>query len=130
MEDIQYRISKITFYFMLTVAIFFDVIQVGLDFIPLLGWIASSMVALVAFLTYFLWFKMRGIGFMEKFGAKKLIAYAVIPLLECFISFIPGLTVMVIMTYSIVKTEDKLEEAGILTQKMREKISGLIENRV
>ena len=48
---------------MISVALFFDTIQFLLEFIPILGQILSSLIALVAFGTFYLWFKMHGLNF-------------------------------------------------------------------
>ncbi len=120
--EYKYRIDRTTFWVMLSVALFFDLIQLGLDFIPILGWIISSVVSVFAFLTFFVWFKIREVGFFTKFGIKKLMTIVVIPLLELVFSFIPGLSVMVILTYSFVKIEDEADRKEIMSRETQIKI--------
>lgn len=55
-----------TVFLMVGTAIFFDTLQIILDFIPFVGWILSPLVSLIASFTFFLWFKMKGVKF-DKF---------------------------------------------------------------
>ncbi|MCK4918419.1 MAG: hypothetical protein KAS02_01380 [Candidatus Pacebacteria bacterium] len=152
MGNYTYRINKISLGFMLSVAVFFDLIQIVLDIIfplltspahliPIIGnmaaggifilsWSASSLLSIIAFLTFWLWFKIKGVGFLERFGIKKLLTIFILPLLELTFSFIPGLTVMVLLTYSFVRTEDELDKKGIIDKNQREKIGDFIKGHV
>jgi hypothetical protein len=128
--EYKYRIDKITLWFMLSVALFFDLTQICLDIIPIVGWILSSLLSIFAFLTFYVWFKIRDIGFLTKFGVKKLLVVIVIPLLELFISFIPGLVVMVLLTYSVVKLEDEADRKKIMSRETQRKIGGMLRKNL
>ena len=121
-ENYKYRIDKTSLSLMLAVAGFFDLIQLGLTFIPFLGWIISSLIAVLAFLTFYLWFKIKNVGFMTKFGVKKIAAYLVVPLVDAVLSFVPGLTIMVLLTYSFVKAEDEADRLGIMSHETQEEL--------
>lgn len=121
MSDYNYRISKIDYYLMLGTAIFFDLIQAGLDLIPFIGWIASSIIALIAFLTFWLWLKIKGIGLFDK-GLRMISLWVITPILEATFSFIPGLTVMIILTYYIVRVDDELDRKNILSKEKQDQL--------
>ena len=106
---------------MLGTAIFFDSIQIGLDLIPFIGWIASSFVALIAFLTFWLWLKIKGVGLFDK-GLRMIALWAITPILEATLSFVPGLTIMIMLTYIIVKADDELDRKNILSREKQEQL--------
>lgn len=56
-------LSNITIAFMIAVALFYDAIQAFINLIPFLGQILSSLIGLFAFLTFYLWFKLKGLNF-------------------------------------------------------------------
>lgn len=56
-------LDNITIAFMVSVALFYDVFQALIQLIPFLGQILSSLIGVFAFLTFYLWFKMRGLNF-------------------------------------------------------------------
>ena len=121
MSDYNYRISKIDYYLMLGTAIFFDLIQVGLDLIPFIGWMVSSVIALIAFLTFWLWLKIKGVGLFDK-GLRMMVLWVITPILEATLSFVPGLTIMIILTYYIVRADDELDRKNILSREQQKKI--------
>jgi len=100
------RISKITAGFLVIVAIFYDVLELGIDWIPGIGQILSFFIDLFAIMHFTLWFKLKGL----KMGSPKKIARYWLPmLLELlpipFIDF--GLTTLgVILTVGITWVED------------------------
>lgn len=53
-----------TFILMLIVALLFDGIQILLQFIPIAGQILGSVIGLLAFMTFFLWFALKGTRFL------------------------------------------------------------------
>ena len=71
-----------TVVFMIVVAIFFDALQIILDFL-LMGWI----VTIFASMTFWLWFKLNGISFMRPkrlAGSLGVILIDIIPVLGWF----------------------------------------------
>lgn len=81
-----------TIIFMMTVAIFFDVMQWLLAFI-LMDWLVS----IFAYLTFFLWFKIKGISFMKP---RRLLVAGTSFILEIipFVAALPALTGAVVIT--------------------------------
>ncbi|MFH0846352.1 MAG: hypothetical protein V1851_03085 [Patescibacteria group bacterium] len=126
--EYEYRISKTSFYLMLGTAIFFDLIQAGLDIIPVLGWILSSFVALIAFLTFWLWLKIKKVGIFDR-GLRMIMLWIITPFIEATFSFIPGLTFMIISTYFIVKADDELDKKGILSKEKQEKLGKILSKK-
>ena len=95
------KISKITMWAMIVVALFFDGLQFGADllnFIPFVGfilaWTITSGVSIFAFLTFFLWFHLAGMKFDSKIAASTVGAF--------FIELIPVLNALPAWTLSIV----------------------------
>ena len=126
MEKYNYRINKISYGLMLGTAIFFDLIQFGLTFIPFIGWIISFYISFMAFLTFWLWFNLKNVGIFDK-GLKKIILWLVGPLLDASFSFVPGLTIMIILTYKIVRLDDELDRKNILSKEKQEKIGEFLK---
>ena len=118
-EEYQYRLTKIDYGCLLFTAIFFDSTQALLDIIPLIGWIASSFVALIAFMTFWLWLKIKNVGIFDK-GVRMLATWAITPILELTFSFVPGLTVMIMITYYIVRADDELDKRKILSREKQD----------
>lgn len=56
-------LSKITIILMIIVALVFDGIQLLLQLIPILGQILAFLISVFAFLTFYLWFKLKGLHF-------------------------------------------------------------------
>ncbi len=101
------KISGATATFMGITAGMFDFLQGVLNF-AIIGVVMSSLVSIVAWLTFFLWFKFHDVGFFEG-GVRKLITMGVaffieiIPILNTFSTW----TVAVLLLIAIVWSEDK-----------------------
>lgn len=96
---------------MLGVAIFFDVFQMFLNFI-IIGMILNPiLVTPFASLTFYLWYKMRGVGLSD--SAKRFAVYVAGFLLELIpiLNTLPGLTLSTALMIVIVRAEDKVENA-------------------
>lgn len=90
------RISKTTFWLMVGVAIFFDLIQIILTLLAV-GIVADSLITVVAGLTFFLWFKLKGVQFNN---SKKILTAGGSFLVEAIpvLNVIPTWTISVILT--------------------------------
>ncbi len=64
-DEKQPQISTVAAYALVAVSIFFDLIELLFDFIPVVGWIANIFVDIFAGLTFYLWFKILGISFIR-----------------------------------------------------------------
>jgi glycopeptide antibiotics resistance protein len=84
-------LNNTTIVLMICVAIFFDVLQALLTFI-FMGWV----VGIFAFLTFYLWFKLRGLSFMKP---KRLLTFGGASLIEIipFLSALPAWTAAIIV---------------------------------
>lgn len=103
---------------MLSVAFFYDVLQGLFNLIPFIGQILSLGVVFLSFFTFFIWFKMHDVGFLERFGAKKILAYVAVPIIEVMtLGVAPGITFAVGITIAIVRFEDKLIKEGVVTRE-------------
>ncbi len=58
------KFGGVTFILMLIVALLFDGIQILVQLIPVAGQILGSAIGLIAFMTFFLWFAMKGMRFL------------------------------------------------------------------
>ncbi|MCK5285671.1 MAG: hypothetical protein KAJ58_00375 [Candidatus Pacebacteria bacterium] len=125
MEEYNYRISKISFILMLLTAMTIDGIQALLDLIPFLGWILSSLLAIPAFLIFWIWLKIKGVGLLDR-GLRMLALWTITPMIEVTFSFFPGLTIMIVLTYVIVRVDDELDRKEILSRENQDKIGGLL----
>ncbi|MEK7567654.1 MAG: hypothetical protein AAB513_01905 [Patescibacteria group bacterium] len=102
------RIPNVWAFFMVSVAIIFDLLGFGLAFIPVAGWLMASAVGVVAFLTFFLWFTFRGAGYNSTrkvaiSGGGFLVEF--IPLLNA----LPAWTLSTSLMIMVVKGEDLFE---------------------
>ncbi len=105
------RIPKSTAMLMVGTAIFFDTLQMFLNFI-LIGFILNPvLVTPIASLTFYLWYKMRGVGLSD--SAKRFAVYVAGFLLELIpiLNTLPGLTLSTLIMVMIVRAEDKVENA-------------------
>lgn len=67
-EEKENQLTKITIGLLMVVALFYDLVQFAVNYIPVIGQVASALVAIFAFCHFFLWFKMHGVSFT---GIKK-----------------------------------------------------------
>lgn len=96
---------------MLATALFFDSLQMFLNFI-LIGIILNPiLVTPLASLTFYLWYKTRGVGLSD--SAKRFAAYVGAFLLELIpiLNFLPGLTFSTFVMITITRAEDKEKNA-------------------
>lgn len=118
------RITKASAFLMIGTALFFDVLQfmlgifdilgvipvIGIIFISI-GWIFSFICSVYAWLTFFVWFKIKNVSTWESLGKylPRLIILILVNLLELTPVgvFIPGLTISVAIIVFIVRTDDK-----------------------
>lgn len=101
------RISSIQAIFMLAVAGVFDLIQFLISFIPYVGWIISVFLSIFVWLTFYMWFKLNGISFLDK-GARLAITFFLGAIIEVIpiINILPGWTLSVVLMLLIIRAED------------------------
>lgn len=89
------ELGGVTFILMLIVALFFDGIQALFQLIPVAGQILAMIIGLLAYLTFFLWFMLKGQRFLT---AGKIIAMTG----TLFVEIIPIVNALPAWTLSIV----------------------------
>lgn len=113
------RISDSNKYLIVGTAVFYDTLQAlfGLfHFIPVVGngfsIVLGYMISILAFLTFFVWFSVKGVSFFRgKKAARRTLLWVseYIPVLNSLP--IPGWTFFTIYTIKMVQSEDKEENA-------------------
>jgi hypothetical protein len=112
-EEFKPRIPNWMAGLMIGTAIFFVLLQWLLAWI-LMGW----LVVIFSYCTFLLWYKIRGVTFLDRFVWRKLMSW-VISFFFSLISngVIPGILLGVLGTISAVKMEDKLVEKKVVTRE-------------
>lgn len=110
MGNADSKINKSTAVMMVCVSIFIDLIQFLLNFIPIIGWIVIWIINLIVWLTFYIWFRARGVNFS---GSKKANNLAVAFVLE----LIPILDALPAWTFAVVSIIGTTwaEERGVKT---------------
>ncbi len=102
----QQRINNVTAIFMIAVALLYDAVQAFLDFI-LIGLAINWILDIWAWLTFFIWFKLKGVSFTNPKRAVSLNGGFILELIPA-VNALPIWTAAVIILIITVKTEDKL----------------------
>ena len=102
------RVSTTTVILMLSVAGFYDLLQLGLNFIPFIGWIFSGLVGIWSWLTFYVWTSIKGWGFADTL--KKWVVSFGLPFLGIvpIANWGPEITIGVFLSIAIVKSDDYL----------------------
>ncbi len=117
-EDFKPRIKNSTAVLMIFVSFFYDALQALINLIPIAGQILAYGVLLLSAFHLFVWFKIHDVGFLERFGAKKIMAYIAVPIIEILtVGIAPGITIATGITIAIVKSEDALIKAGLISRE-------------
>lgn len=100
------RVTDVTIILMLATAGFYDLLQFGLNFIPLLGNILAGLVGVFSWLTFYVWGSIKGWGFTDT--VKKIVVRVVLPFLGLIPVFNwgPEITIGVALTILIIKSDD------------------------
>lgn len=113
------RIPIVTAILIVSVAVLYDLVQVGLDYI-LVGWAVNWVIDIWAWLTFYLWFKLRGVTF----GGNKLAILIVVPLIEVIAGMLElntlswGWTFEAVAIILVVKGEDTLKKITPSAEKI------------
>jgi len=112
------RIGAFTSVFMVVIALVYDGTQALIDLftLGLLGWIINPLIDLWAFLTFFLWFNLKGVSFARPSKALTLggtTLIEMIPFLNDLPTWTAGVIIMVAQTYA----EDVVEKVSPATAK-------------
>lgn len=124
MDESSKKISNTSAGLMLSVAALYDAVQALLAFF-VIGLFVNWIITIFAFLTFFTWFKIKGV---QLANLKKSAVLGLGSFLELTpANFIPGWTVSVAIIIAITRTEDRL-----LSKKRQEELNQIftaIRNR-
>ncbi len=97
-ESHKNKISGSTAFLMVAVAIFFDLIQFLLAFIPLIGFILNKLISIVAGLTFWLWLTIKGLKGRQKLilGGSFFVEILPIPFLSALPVFTGGIIAIIV----------------------------------
>ena len=104
-------------FFMILTALMFDLTQLIIDIILLgFGFVINWMISIMAYFTFFVWYKMKGVNFSNWrraaiFNGGALIEFLPLPLL----GFLPAWTLSVIMMIMSVKIKKIVQSSLIIT---------------
>lgn len=106
------RISDGTAFLMLFTGIGFDATQTLFSIPPILGYILPPLVGLTSFMTFFTWYKIRGVRFTENAGRILMVWMGGMMLGAIDVAFplfdiVPDIVVSVLLTTAIVKADDR-----------------------
>lgn len=92
---------------LISVAVFFEVVQVILSLIPFIGGLIASLITLFAFLVFWVWFHVLGIGFFDT--TLRLVVRMTMLFTEIipYVNMLPILTIGTILVIWQVRHEDK-----------------------
>lgn len=116
------RINSNTTFLMVSVAVAVDSIQFmlgGILFIPLIGFILfpiiNVLLSLFVWMTFFLWFKIRKVGFIDR-GWGKIVIWLIGASIEIVFGVLPAWTPVIIATIWFVRAEDKRDNDKIMAE--------------
>ena len=100
------RLDFTTVLLMLGTALLFDTIQAEISIIPFIGWILSSMLSGMAWLTFYMWTSLKGWGLSDT--VKKVIVMWALPAIEFIplVNVLPAWTLSVSLQLAFLKAED------------------------
>jgi hypothetical protein len=101
----KYRITSGDAGILISVAVFFDTIQALLNLIPIIGTAIAWIMSIIAWLTFYIWFKIKGVSFQNEKYYKKLLLGGLIEGLP-IINFLPSWTITVIRLIRESRKED------------------------
>jgi len=116
MPEKNKKISSATGMLMVSIALFFDSFQGLIEIIPVLGQIFSSLITIFAGLTFYLWFKINGVDFVNPKRAGYLGGGFLIELIP-FLNILPAWTLTVILLVSN-SNRKKFSESDIMSKRM------------
>ncbi len=94
----QNKISGATAFLMVAVAVFFDLIQIILEFIPIVGFILNKLISIFASLTFWLWLTLKGVKSNRQWilGGSFVIEIFPIPFLSALPVFTGGIIAIIL----------------------------------
>ncbi len=119
-QNKKHRISTSTAILMIAVALGYDGAQIATDYIhmipvagTLMQTIIDTLITVWAWLTFFVWFKLQGISFINPKRALALNGGGLLEIIP-ILNSLPAWTLAVILIIGSTRTEELLEKAGPL----------------
>lgn len=115
----EHKITVVTFTLMISVALFYDGAQflvnwLSVDVVTFIGatlaWLSSLMVDVWAFLTFYVWFKVKGVSFANPKRGLTMAGATLIELIPV-LSSLPAWTLAVVICFITTRGEEVLGEA-------------------
>jgi hypothetical protein len=124
------RISKTTGILMLIVAVFFDLLNAGVNLIPVAGQIMAELITVFAYCCLWFWFSLKGVSLVSKKRAFRFFGVSIIELIP-ILNVLPGITLSVLLTIAQVQLEDRTllaqQNADQKDQEMQELENSVFE---
>lgn len=107
------KISETTAFLMIFTALFFDAFQALIGWVPFVGNVMAGIIGFFAFMTFWLWFHMKGIKMMtpKRFGSLGL--GTIIEMIP-FINILPAWTLVVVYLIGTTKVTEILNSNPML----------------
>ena len=121
------EIKDVTMFLMIGTALFFDVVQIVIGWIPVFGNVLSMCVSLFAFMSFFLWFYMYGIRMITPKRLFTMIGAGIIEMIP-YVDLLPAWTLTVIFLIGTTKVKKLAEKHPGLASgalKVAEKVKAL-----
>lgn len=112
MRNVRYRIGGFHTGALYGVAIVGDVLQFLITLIPIIGFILSSLVSMLLYIVFWVWFRLLGVGMTEH--TDTLIARIGIGIAEALpiVNALPGWTLAVALTIYATRKSDEKKARG------------------
>ena len=112
----NHKITVVTFALMIAVALFYDVAQAEVNLlhtVPFVGntiaWLGTTIIDLYAFLTFFVWFKVKGVSFANPKRGLTMAGATLVELIPV-LNTVPAWTLAVIICFITTRAEETLAE--------------------
>ncbi len=116
-QNSKFKISKTTIILMIIVALFFDLIQFILS-LMVIGFVVNWSISVFAWLTFFLWFKIKGVSFANPKRAGSLLGGFLIELIP-LVDMLPawtGAIILVILSLRVKQVAEKTPGGNFTTK--------------
>lgn len=122
MDEKGTNLSYGTTFLLISTALFFDIFQFVINLIPVAGQIISTLITGLAFMTFWLWFRIKGLKFNSP---KRVLSIGLGTIIEAIpiLNILPGWTIAVLVIVGTTKIkkiakiipggEKMLEKAGM-----------------
>ncbi len=92
---------------MVVVAIFFDLLNAGVNLIPVAGQVMAELITVFAYCSLWLWFSLKNVSLISKKRAFRFFGVSIIEIIP-ILNMLPGITLSVLLTITQVQLEDRL----------------------